>query len=187
MCCSSVAVPDLIFQLLKTYRERFGSGGPLEVHFSSVIHLDGAIGMYQNDINGTYVKSTEYYNGFPRYLKRDSAGQGIWLEFYVSGPSGAWHVKPGFQKGQNNCYAGVAHTGDLATCPRTSKWLQPTTFGPMALDIKIFVDDAAEKEAVSSLPLPLLWLALSPSCLPWYDCCAGKEVRTTDAEPGCFG
>ena len=143
--------------------------------------------MYQNDINGTYVKSTEYYNGFPRYLKRDSAGQGIWLEFYVSGPSSAWQVKPGFQKGQNNCYAGVAHTGDLATCPRTSKWLQPTTFGPMALDIKTFVDDAAEKEAVSSLPLPLLWLALSPSCLPWYDCCAGKEVRTTDAEPGCFG
>jgi hypothetical protein len=164
----SCAAASLLFlttflQLLRTYR---GIGRPQGVHFSSVIHLDGAIGMYQNDINGTYVKSTEYYNGFPRYLKRNTAGQvyrEIWLEHYVSGPSCSWQVKPGYQKGQNNCYAGVAHSGDLGTCPRTLKWKQPTTFGPMDLDIKTFVDDAAEKEAVSSLPLPLLWLVLFPS------------------------
>ena len=132
--------------------------------------------MYQNHVNGTYVKSTEFYNGFPRYLKRDSVGQGVWLEFYVSGPSCVWQVKPGLEKGQNSCYAGVAHIGDLATCPRTLKWLQPTTSGPMALDIKIFVGDDAEKEAVSLLPLPLLWLVHSPLRLPWHDCCTGKEV-----------
>jgi hypothetical protein len=38
--------------------------------------------------------------------------------------------------------------------------MQPTTFGPMALDIKIFIDDAAEKEAarpagVTKPPVPV--------------------------------
>ncbi len=100
--------------------------------------------MYQHQINGTYVMSGEVYGGFPRYLKRNSGeAQGIWIEYYSA--TGAWHVKNGPNKGQNLAYALVQHNDDLKSCPKSSKWHQPTSLGYVPLNVTTYVDEEAEQ------------------------------------------
>ena len=100
--------------------------------------------MYQHQINGTYVMSGEVYGGFPRYLKRNCGeAQGIWIEYYST--TGAWQVKHGLQKGMNNAYALVQHNDDLKSCPKSSKWHQPTAFGYDVLNVTTYLDAEAEQ------------------------------------------
>ena len=99
--------------------------------------------MYQHQINGTYVMSGEVYGGFPRYLKRNSGAQGIWIEYYSA--TGAWQVKNGSNKGMNQCYALVQHNDDLKSCPKSSKWQQVTAFGNVVLNVTTHLDEEAEQ------------------------------------------